>query len=170
MLEAIEQQPATSILSFIVLATALIFVGRWVGAVNSDRTSFHTFTGEVRDDIKEILSRLSSPPPVSRQSPVQLTEFGKTISETVSATEWARKAATHLVETVRDKEEFEIYEACIDHVSESFEHDSEFSRAVKAGAYQIGTDSSDVLQVYHVELRDQILALMSGKRSSDGDD
>ena len=161
MPEWVEQLPATWILASVVVAGSLMAIGKWIGAVNSDRTSFKAFMEEVRGDIKEILSRLPSQPPVAGQSPVQLTDFGRRISETVSATEWARKEAGHLVENVRGKEEFEIYEACIDHVSTKFAEDSEFSRAVKAGAYQIGTDSNDVLQVYHVELRDQILELIS---------
>ena len=50
------------------LATALVGIGIWIGAVNADRKSFKEVMREVRDDIREarddikaILSRLPSP-------------------------------------------------------------------------------------------------------------
>ena len=174
------ENPALLTIAVIAAAGAIWGMGQWVGTVNSDRKSFKAFIKkmpnnikalrkEVRDDVKElrkdiknILLRLPQLPSVAGQSPVQLTDFGKLIRDTVSATEWARKEAPILVESVRDKEEFEIYEACINHVSEKFANDSEFSKAVKAGAYQVGTESSNVLPVYQVELRDRILELISG--------
>ena len=151
--------PATWIIAAVAIAGAVFAAGKWYGAVNNDRDSFKEFMTEVRDDIKEILSRLS-PPPVAGQSPVQLTDFGKEISEAVSAAEWARNEAAKLVDSAKGKEEFEIFEACMDHVSEAFAEDSEFEKSVKSGAYEIGTDSDSVLKVYQVELRDQILKLI----------
>lgn len=207
MLEWIEQQPAVSIIAILAIATALISIGKWVGTVNSDRTSFKVFMKEVREDIKEVredikevrvdikeirldinelrqglndlrqgfnelrqgfnelLSRSPSTPTIDGQSPVKLTGFGKKVSKAGSASEWARKEAENLVETVRDKEEFEIYEACVAHVSKMFAQDSEFNKSVRANAYQSGTISNSVLQVYHVELWDRILELISNQTS-----
>ena len=163
--------PALLTVAVVTIAGIIWGMGQWVGTVNSDRKSFKTFIKdfrkevrndikEVRSDVKKILTRLS--PAVAGHSPVQLTNFGRTISEAASATEWATTEAPSLVEAVKSKEEFEIYEACIDYVSSKFADDSEFKRSVKENAYKIGTDSDNVLAVYQVELRDQVLRLLSG--------
>ena len=113
---------------------------------------------DVREDIKRILIRLS--PAASGESPLQLTDFGRTISKDASATEWAKEEAAGLVELSKGKEEFEIFEMCIDFVSQRYAENNDFKRFVKSTAYRFGTDSNVVLDVYQIELRDQILELL----------
>ena len=152
--------PAFWITAAIVVAGTLLAIGKWVGSVNSDRKSFDTFMREVREKLDKIMERLPRPTS-SAHSPVQLTDFGKLIRDNHGVAEWASKEALSLVDASKGKEEFEIYEACIDHVSAEFAKDAEFTRTVKSVAYKVGTPSSNVLPVYQIELRDQILKLLS---------
>ncbi|MCY4007150.1 MAG: hypothetical protein OXE84_10085 [Rhodobacteraceae bacterium] len=151
----------------ITLLTVVIKVSQWTGRVNERLTGLderlQTVENLVRDigtDIKKIFGVLPRAA-VEGSSPVQLTEYGQQISVAVRASEWARQQAPCLVDRLRGKEEFEIFESCVNHVSERWEQDLEFARAVRAGAYQIGTDTDTVLKVVHVELRDQVLGLIA---------
>ena len=171
----------------VAVALAIVFcVWRliaWVSNINSDWKSFNRLTEkfpielkelrqevrdefkevrieikDVREDIKKLLTFLS--PPAAGQSPVQLTDFGRTISKDASATEWAKEEAAGLVELSEGKKECEVFEMCIDFVSRRYAEDIDFKRLVKSTFYHRGTDSDSVLQVYQVELRDQILELL----------
>ena len=115
--------------------------------------------------IKEILKRLPAPSPVQSRSPIQLTEFGEGISESISAVDQAKNEASYLIDNARGKEEFEIFELCVSFISEKFEKDPEFEKSVKANAYQIGTSEENVLKVYQVVLRDQLLEDIPKRKS-----
>ena len=152
--------PLTLTLVVIAIVSIVWAGGQWYGSVNSDRAAFKDFMKEMREKFDKIMDRLPRPTS-SAHSPVQLTDFGKLIRDTQGVTEWASKEALSLVDASRGKEEFEIYEACIDRVSAEFAKDAEFTRTVKSVAYKMGTSSSNVLPVYQIELRDQILKLLS---------
>ena len=63
---------------FIGLVSVVFFWGRWVGHVNSERREFHEFMDEMREDIKEILSRLPDNPDL-QESPMPLNKRGTEI-------------------------------------------------------------------------------------------
>ena len=56
------------------------------------------------------------------------------------------------------KQEFEIFELCVECVSGQFQEDSDFQIKIRKGAYEIGTDVEQVKKVYEVELRNALLA------------
>ncbi|MYA88053.1 MAG: hypothetical protein F4X97_06310 [Boseongicola sp. SB0662_bin_57] len=151
------------------IAATLIGVGIWVGAVQSNQTAFKDFMEEIRKDIKtlqadikDLLKRSQPPPTVQASSPVTLTDFGRTISDALDATAWAKEHAHMLVEGAKDKEEFEVFEMCAEYVAKWFDdpENKEFSRKVREATYQHGTDLHNVLKVYHVVLRDEVFELM----------
>ena len=90
-------------------------------------------------------------------SPITLTEFGEEISSAVSANEWAYVQAPELAIFAAGKEEFEVFELCVEHIQSLFSSDSDFQRTVRAAAYQHGTEAEQVLKVYQVVLRDRVL-------------
>ena len=147
----------------VLAVVGLVFgVGRWVGGVNADRASFKAFMEKIDGKIDRILERMSSQPPSTKpESPVQLTEFGKKLSATAKATDWATANAPELVSHATGKEEFEVFDICVDRVRTSFESDADLKRSVRATAYRHGTDLEQVLKVYEVELRDRVLSLLS---------
>lgn len=153
----IEWGSNPAIWTIVVSVPLLVSVGIWIGSVNSDRKSFKEFMQEVREDIKEILKRMPDPSPVGSNSPIQLTDFGKSISDTISAVDWAKDEASKLIDQANGKEEFEIFELCVSHIDNIFNNNSDFNKSVKENAYKIGTSSENVLKVYEVVLRDQLL-------------
>ena len=68
--------------------------------------------------------------------------------------DWAASHAPQLAERARGKEEFEIFEICVEYVQQEVERSQELSMRLRAGAYQIGTETESVIKVYEVELRD----------------
>ena len=136
---------------------ALIFrVGKWVGSVESDRKDFREFIKEVRDDIKEILGRLP-PSSVARGSPLQLTDLGRSISETLSAREWAEKTASAIADRAQDKQPYEIQEFCFDYIKKEFSPAAELETRIGMCAYENGIDRDEVLNVLAIELRDVLM-------------
>jgi hypothetical protein len=148
--------PAVIVISALAAIGAVFAVGKWVGAVNSDRTSLGEFIKEIREDIKKILGRLP-PVPVTGASPRTLTDLGRSISIRINAPALAQKLAPELMETLKNKQPYEIQEACFDYVGENVltaEHLADF----KACAYENGIEIKGVLDVLAVELRDEILS------------
>lgn len=65
--------------------------------------------------------------------------------------------------TVKHKQEFEIFDACKQHVEKHFKGDQDFNAFVRVGAYDIGREKDVVFEVCTVELRDAVLARMHGQ-------
>lgn len=143
-----------------VAVIVIIFgIGKWVGAINSDRASFKTFMNEVRDDIKRILARLPTPT-VEPGSPLQLTEFGEKISRSLGVKDWALNEAMGLLAEVEEKEPYEVHDFCVDHVQMQFDLGDALYVRIRAGAYENGTTVKSVQDVFVIELRDALLRLM----------
>ena len=145
----------------VTIGYAVIKFARWTSRVDN-RLDTLTETirdglAEVRADIKKILERPANRVAVEGQSPVQLTDFGREISATGQANEWARTHAPKLVADAKGKEEFELFDLCVAYIEGRFKDDPDFARTVRATAYQHGTDAEQVLKVYQVELRDRLL-------------
>ena len=158
--------PALWIIAVIFVGGVIFAIGRWVESVSADQKTFKEFMTKVGSDLDEIRANIQRifpllpQPVVEGNSPVHLTDFGEKVSATVNASRWAEEQAAGLVETAKGKEEFEVFDICVDHVSKVFKDDPEFQKAVRSGAYQIGTDMENVLKVCHVELRDRVLGLI----------
>ena len=154
--------------SGVIFATerGIFVVGRWVQSVNSAQNTFKEFVTTVGDDLKEIqkdIKRifflLPNPnPAVEGHSPVQLTDFGQKIPDMVNASQWAEEHAPDLVASASGLEEFEVFDLCVTHVLETYEEDEAFQKLVRSGAYENGTDDTNVLKVFNVVLRDRVLA------------
>ena len=149
---------AVAIIS-VAVGTASFKFARWTGSVDKDRENFKSFMKEVRDDIKDILSRLS-PPPVTRGSPLRLTDFGEEISKSIEAQQWAEKIAPSLMHKVGGKEPFEIDRFCIDYVERL---SPEWDRKIAQSSYEFGIKESGIKSVLHVVLRDEILKTVGQK-------
>ena len=173
MPEWMEQTPWWVFVSLAVVVGGLVVrVAVWLGRVDTRLTavekrldtiakSLKEGLAEVRGDVKDILTRMGGPPAAQSNSPISLTEFGKKISATVAAKLWSVEHAPHLVSDAKGKAEFEIYDLCVAHVNQQFEHDEDLQRRVRAGAYDLGTQQAEVLRVYAVELRDEVLRQIS---------
>ena len=140
----------------------LIFgIGTWVGAVNADRTSFKAFMKEIRDDLKKILSRL--PPRVYvGESPIELTELGRSISRRLNGKDWAEGHAESLREEMRGKEPYEVQGMCFEY-AKNFEPEGDMEGMIQTIAYENGIKREAVLDVLALELRDRLI----GPKESD---
>ena len=162
MLEFVSHPGFVGIVGLAVIGTVWKF-GAWYGAVNSDRESFKDFTKEIRNELKAIhteIKRIFEKMPsstVETKSPVTLTELGETVSKSVNAPQWAAEQASTLLRDAFGKAEFEVFDLCVEHVDRKFRTNPDFRRLVRAAAYDQGTSEIDVLKVYHVVLRDEVL-------------
>ena len=125
-----------SIAVLLLAVGGIIFkFGKWTGEVNSDRDRFNKFIKEVRDDIKTILSRIP-PSVVVGSSPLRLTELGGKISKEIHAKEWAKEIANDLIESVKNKQPYEIQETCIQYIDDDFDPDDDLNIKLNASAYE----------------------------------
>lgn len=141
----------------VTLVFALFRAARWSASTDSRLDTLEGLVKEIREDIKKIFNALPAQT-VKGRSPVQLTEFGEKISTAVSARGWAADHAPNLVAEASGKPEFELFEICVRYVAKQIE-DDDFSRMVRAAAYEHGTEPEQIRKVYEVELRDQLLDL-----------
>ena len=149
-----------SIAVLLLAVGGIIFkFGKWTGEVNSDRDRFNKFIKEVRDDIKTILSRIP-PSVVVGSSPLRLTELGEKISKEIHAKEWAKEIANDLIESVKDKQPYEIQETCIQYIDDDFDPDDDLNIKLNASAYENGVPKEQLMKVLAIELRDRLLELI----------
>ena len=149
--------PATYIV-VLAVGAALVKGLFWLRDVHHVKNGWHTFTKEIREDIKKILLIIRTP--VASGSPLQLTDFGEQISSKLEARNWAEILAPTLREEVEGKQPFEIDEFSNSYVEKKLDKDM---RARVAGcAYEFGIEHAGVHSVLRVVLRDQLLRITSG--------
>jgi len=134
--------------------------GKSMKEVKTNQTAFWQSMKQVEEKISNIPEHLPLPAVVEAQSPLQLSKFGKKISDNLSVDKWAADHALCLVDKASEKQEFEIFEMCMEYVGDQFDNDLNFNRNFRKGAYEVGTDVEQVKKVYAVELRDALLALL----------
>lgn len=148
----------------VTVGVALVGIGMWVGAVNSDRDSFKAFMARIETKVDDILSRLP-PVTVTGSSPLRLTDLGQTICEQIDGRELAQSLAPNLLKELKDKEPYEIQEECRRYMLEDFAPTEEQDRLFKACAFENGIKIEQIWNVVAVELRDELLRLRSDSES-----
>lgn len=154
----------TWLLLVLAVAGALVAIGKWIGSVNTDRTSFKAFMAEMREDIKKILGYVG-PSLSTNDSPVVLNALGKKVSEAMGIKAWAEETAPSLADQVAGLKEHRIYEFCTEHV-EKMDLTEEQQDQAKALAYEHGFIPEKVRTAYAIELRDALLALQKEQSES----
>ena len=92
------------------------------------------------------------------ESPLKLTELGKSISKEVGGAAWAEEEACNLSCQVEGKPPYAIHDFSIDVVFEDqYDPPEEFVEAMKAAAYNHGVTIIDVKKTLAIELRDALL-------------
>ena len=92
------------------------------------------------------------------ESPLKLTELGKSISKEVGGAAWAKEEACNLSRQVEGKPPYAIHDFSIDVVFEDqYDPPEEFVEAMKAAAYNHGVTIIDVKKTLAIELRDALL-------------
>ena len=133
----------------------------WLRDVQHAKTGWQAIADEIRRDIKQIFLRLPSTPfPVSSDSPMRLTDFGKELAEKFGdhgAHAWATSLAITLVQEVADLPEFQIDAFAEMYVRDRLDDPSQI--AITACAYEAGVNRDVVLEVLRVVLRDALLQL-----------
>ena len=164
MLDVMQEWLETPVIVVAALAVLGILwkAARWTSKVDSDLVSLKDITRELKDitkelraDIKQILSRLPAPP-IAEGSPVQLTEFGKKISEWLEAKKWASDLAESLLDEINRFEPFEVDEFCDQYTRTRLT--DHWQRRVRKCAYEFGTKKAGVQSVMRVVLRDELLS------------
>ncbi len=145
--------------AIIGIVAAAIRVGEWKGKLDSDRTDFKKFIEEVRKDIKEILLRLS-PAVTDKSSPLKLTDLGRSISDRLKASEWAKETAPSIIDEVTGKHPYEIQNFCLDYVTTDIQLTPSMDQQIKSCAYENGITKRQVLEVLAIELRDELIGAL----------
>ena len=158
-------------------AAALVKLGMWIGGANKHMTAVekhvegaqkHMFAAErhmsaverllqeIREDIKKLLRWTETA--AAGGSPLQLTDLGRRISDTLDAPAWAREHAQTLRPRVEGKRPYEVQDACFSYAKDEFEPSEEFHAAIRMCAYELGINHVQVNTVLAITLRDELLA------------
>ena len=94
---------------------ALVGVGIWVGKVNERTSAVSNVMIEIRNELRTILQKVEQvllrvDVGVARGSPLQLTDVGRSMSETLGSTAWAEAKALDLFEQVRGMGPYDVQE------------------------------------------------------------
>ena len=124
-----------------------------VGGVSNELRANRSLLKEIQYDIRKIFRRLPSST-VTGASPIQLTDLGEKIAKALGAVAWAEQMAGSLRDRVSGKRPDEIQEFCFTYVYDEYRPDSELERAINVSAYENGIDTSQILDVLAIVLRD----------------
>ena len=149
--------PVTYIIPALALIGAIFAIGTWVGGMNTFRNTVGDTIKEIRDDIKKLLERLPAKP-IAPGSPITLTDLGKSISEEIGGSIWAKDQVEKFFPDVQGKNQYEIQELSFDYVKKKFEPPDAFYQKMQECAYEKGVTIDGVKDVLAVELRDALLS------------
>ena len=138
-------------------AGILVAIGKWIGAVSSDRAAFKGFTETMRDDIKKMLQRRPSGT-LASGGPLRPTDLGGRISESLNAPELAADLAAGLRSEAEGKHAYDIQELSFRFIRDEYRPPKEIEDRIRQCAYDNGLDRDEVLDVLAVEIRDKLLA------------
>lgn len=143
------------IISLVILVITVTWrVRGWTSSVDGRIENLEKAVKEVKNLLKSLF-----PSTTLTDSPINLTDLGKDISQELNASRWARSVALSLVhEEVPELKAFSHYEIqkyCFDIVEERAGL-TEMGKQVEKSAYKKGLKKQQVLDVLAVELRDAI--------------
>lgn len=163
----------SGIVAVIALGTVFVQFGKWVGAVNTDRTNFQAFMDEIRadvrairEDIGKIFSRMPSTTAVSA-SPRRLTSLGRKISVLLKAGDVVARMAEDLRPQTAGKSNYEIQVFAQKHI-DAWSPEGALESAIQQCAFDHGIPRADVMEVFAIELRDALLPPDSGAQADSG--
>ena len=148
----IENNPT---IVFLVLS-AVAGIAYWAGSTHRSVRTLERFMDEIRTDIKKIFEKLPAST-VAGESPSQLTDLGKKVSEEIQASDWAKETAPAVAFEVTGKHPYEVQEFCLEYVKKEDILSEEMQ--VKTSAFENGIQKEQVLRVLAVELRDNLLQM-----------
>ena len=148
--------PLVTISVILAILSFVFWLGTWIGAVNTDRSLFKDFIKEIRSDIKKILGRLPQVT-VSGASPIRLTDIGEAISEKLKIKDWAKEIALLVADQIEGKQPFEIQEFCFSYIENNFKPTDSQDNQLREVACSYSIDREQILQIFVVELRNQLL-------------
>ena len=134
----------------------LLSVGEWKGRNDGSVSAIKEAIQTIQGDIKSILERLPRPEVVG-DSPLRLTDFGRTLSEGIGGHDWAQEVARQLADNVQGKEAYEVQDYSFEYAANEENHTDEFLQKMRICAYNNGTQVEAVRRVLGVELRDALL-------------
>lgn len=141
---------------FALLAFALLVV-KWVSRTNTRMDGFDTEFKKINELLNTILLRLTKPI-AQTESPVQLNDYGNTISEQVEAKSIIDKVLSD-VPVKSDMNEYQIQQTCFEYANRDLlkSVSAEEKNRVEKLAYDEGIELESVLRVLGIELRDAVL-------------
>ena len=157
------------------VGTLIFTVGRYFWDKAESRAEERGRTSESVNDLKTTLGRIEGhllslvrhflPARAVAQdnSPAQLNELGKTVSNQLEAAAWARQVAGKLQSEFQGMEPFELDESAKEYVQNDRNFPEEFQRAMRRAAYELNIEMPQVRAVLAIELRDALINRMPDK-------
>ncbi len=109
------------------------------------------------NQLRQIVFTRLNIPSVTSESPLRLSELGKTLSEEIDAEAWVERIADQLKVSVAGKDAYEIQSFCFDYVENTDQYSDQERRTMHKVAYQRGIMAEEIRRVLAIELRDKLL-------------
>ncbi len=109
------------------------------------------------NQLRQIVFTRFNIPSVTSESPLRLSELGKTLSEEIDAEAWVERIADQLKVNVAGKDAYEIQSFCFDYVENTDQYSDQERRIIHKVAYQRGIMAEEIRRVLAIELRDKLL-------------
>ena len=129
----------------------------WVGEVNADRAWLKRAVASIQETVSDIFFFLSGGA-ISRNSPLQLTDFGRKISSDLGAKEWSERIfrSSQLKSEIQGMSFEEIEEFCLNFVLVRLDPTKQERRNLEKCARDNGVSGLVVRRVLAIEMRDEL--------------
>ena len=167
---------------FALLGLLLCFVWwfrGWYKDVNYDRKRLGESNASIKDDVKDIKKGFEDvkrivflmagrvlPPEaiIQRNSPLQLTEYGKNLSRQIDGEALAVRLAESAWTEAKHKEEHELQNFSSRYVYDYFELNPVHEKEVEKLTYESDLTRPEIYQILTIELRDVLVAKLKQAR------
>ena len=159
MIDWLANNSAAAVILTIAMVGLVVKLIIWYADVNGDRKNFSQFMEkidgsleEIGTDLKKIFHKLPRPRVAEGQSPARLTDFGKEVSQTIMAEEWAKDVAPEIEGKIAGMPEHLVEAFCRKYVDTNTPEDDD---RVLLGMYEHALGRDPVLSVLRIVLRDR---------------
>ena len=131
--------------------------GKWKGRVDTLLEELRNSLSEVEKNLNKVGKELGGLrqivfdrlgiPLFASTSPLQLTEFGKTVSEEVGSAKWVERVASTLGDQITGKDAYAIQDFCFKYVEDTDKYRDAERRAIRKTAFERGLKTADVRRV-----------------------
>lgn len=158
--------PLIFIVPSIAIAAAIGKLLLWIGTQNESVGAVKKSLRKLEDNSDQILLILA--PEAKGSSPLQLTELGDRIAESIGSIGVVTEVYKNLVNRTKEKTPYQVQKICLDYMENEFSPSVELKEAIENCAFENGVLPRNIRRVIAILVRNALLEINSEEGTRNG--